>query len=219
MRARQPSPDLGSRLNDLARRYDKGWLESDPLRWPRRYRDPRDRELVAVVAALLAYGRVASIHRSIAAVLDRLPARPSDALAPSHRGDLGARLRGFRHRFTAGEDLAWLLESVARAWDEAGSLGAYVEAAADGDEPLRAGLAAWHVWIQGQPKGAVPACGMGLNYMLETMPLTDVLSKVFKGSGECAEVGWNFLGLAIPSWTLVFFVAMMVAAITLARRD
>jgi disulfide bond formation protein DsbB len=76
-----------------------------------------------------------------------------------------------------------------------------------------------HVWIQSLPKDEVPACGMGLNYMLETMPLADVLEKVFKGSGECAEAGWYFLGLAIPSWTLVFFIAMMVAAVVLIRRD
>ena len=76
-----------------------------------------------------------------------------------------------------------------------------------------------HVWIQSLPKDEVPACGMGLNYMLETMPLADVLEKVFKGSGECAETGWLFLGLAIPAWTLVFFIAMMVAAIVLIRRD
>ena len=76
-----------------------------------------------------------------------------------------------------------------------------------------------HVWIQSLPKGEVPECGMGLNYMLETLPLTDVLTKVFKGSGECAEAGWYFLGLAIPAWTLVFFIAMMAAAIVLIRRD
>ena len=79
--------------------------------------------------------------------------------------------------------------------------------------------AARHVWIQSLPKDEVPACGMGLNYMLETMPLADVLEKVFKGSGECAEAGWSLLGLAIPAWTLVFFIAMMVAAIVLVRRD
>ena len=76
-----------------------------------------------------------------------------------------------------------------------------------------------HVWIQSLPKGEVPECGMGLNYMLETLPLTDVLSKVFRGSGECAEAGWYFLGLAIPSWTFVFFVALMAAAIVLVKRD
>ena len=76
-----------------------------------------------------------------------------------------------------------------------------------------------HVWIQSLPKDEVPACGMGLNYMLETLPLTDVLVKIFRGSGECAESGWLFLGLSIPAWTLVFFIAMIVAAIALIRRD
>ncbi len=84
---------------------------------------------------------------------------------------------------------------------------------------LGAAIAAWQVWIQGQPKGTVAACGMGLNYMLETMPLTDVIGKVLKGSGECAEQGWLFMGLAIPSWTFVFFIAMIVAAFALIRRE
>lgn len=84
---------------------------------------------------------------------------------------------------------------------------------------IGAGLAAWHVWIQAQPKGAVAACGMGLNYMLETLPLTEEIGRVLKGSGECAEQGWLFMGLAIPSWTFVFFIAMIAAAIALIRRD
>jgi disulfide bond formation protein DsbB len=76
-----------------------------------------------------------------------------------------------------------------------------------------------HVWLQSLPKDQVPACGMGLNYMLDTLPFTEVLSKVFAGSGECAEAGWLFLGLGIPAWTLVFFVAMIVAALALIKRD
>lgn len=84
---------------------------------------------------------------------------------------------------------------------------------------IGAGIAAWHVWIQAQPKGSVAACGMGLDYMLDTMPFTDVIVRVLKGSGECAEQGWMLLGLAIPAWTFVFFVAMIVAAVALVRRD
>jgi disulfide bond formation protein DsbB len=84
---------------------------------------------------------------------------------------------------------------------------------------IGAGLAAWHVWIQGQPAGSVPACGMGLDYMLDTMPLFDVVARVLKGSGECAEQAWVFLGLAIPSWTFVFFVTMIAAAFAVVRRD
>ena len=82
-----------------------------------------------------------------------------------------------------------------------------------------AALAALQVWIQAQPKGSVASCGMGLNYMLETLPLTDVIGRVLKGSGECAEQGWLFMGLAIPAWTFVFFIAMIVCAFALIRRD
>jgi disulfide bond formation protein DsbB len=82
-----------------------------------------------------------------------------------------------------------------------------------------AAIAARQVWLQSLPKDQVPACGMGLNYMLDTLPLTDVMRKVFEGSGECAEKGWEFLHLSIAGWTLVFFVAMIVATFALVRRD
>ena len=75
------------------------------------------------------------------------------------------------------------------------------------------------VWLQSLPKDQVPSCGMGLNYMLETLPFTDVLRRVFEGSGECAEKGWEFLHLSIAGWTLVFFIAMTVTAFAVIRRD
>jgi disulfide bond formation protein DsbB len=55
---------------------------------------------------------------------------------------------------------------------------------------------------------------MGFSYMMETMPFAAVLEKVFSGSGECAEKGWEFLNLAIPGWTLVFFIVITIYAFT-----
>lgn len=66
-------------------------------------------------------------------------------------------------------------------------------------------LAGRHVWLQSLPADQVPDCGMGLNYMLDTMPLLAVFREVFYGAGECAEVMWRFLGLSIPAWALVWF--------------
>jgi disulfide bond formation protein DsbB len=82
-----------------------------------------------------------------------------------------------------------------------------------------AAIAARQVWLQSLPKDQVPACGMSLNYMFDTLPFTDVLRKVLEGSGECAEKGWEFLHLSIAGWTLVFFVAMIAASFALIRRD
>ena len=80
-------------------------------------------------------------------------------------------------------------------------------------------FAARHVWLQSLPKDQVPACGMGFSYMLETLPFMDVVKRVFAGGGECAEKGWEFLGLAIPGWTFVFFIAMTIVAFALIRRE
>ena len=43
-----------------------------------------------------------------------------------------------------------------------------------------AALAARQVWLQSLPKDQVPACGMSLDYMLETLPFTETLSKVLR---------------------------------------
>jgi disulfide bond formation protein DsbB len=77
--------------------------------------------------------------------------------------------------------------------------------AADG-----AAVAGRHVWIQNLPPDEVPACGPGFNYIMESFPLTEALSMIFQGSGECAEVHWQFLGLSMPGWTLVWFVGLGV---------
>jgi disulfide bond formation protein DsbB len=70
------------------------------------------------------------------------------------------------------------------------------------------GVAARQVYIQSLPPDAVPACGASLDFMLKVFPLTDVLTKVLTGSGECAKINWRFLGLAMPAWVLVCAVVL-----------
>ena len=75
-----------------------------------------------------------------------------------------------------------------------------------------AAIAARQTWLQHNPPNALD-CGPDLAYMLESMPLAQVLPKVFKGEGDCAKVVWKFLGLSIPEWALVWFVVFVVAAV------
>ncbi len=63
-------------------------------------------------------------------------------------------------------------------------------------------IAGRHVWIQAQPPGTVAACGATLDYMLDILPVTDVITKVLSGSGECAEINWTLFGLSMPWWVL-----------------
>ena len=76
-----------------------------------------------------------------------------------------------------------------------------------------AGIASWHVWLQHLPKDKVPECGPGLAYMLDKLPLFDAFAKIFRGSGECAEVGWTLFTLSIAGWSLVWFVLLGALAV------
>ncbi len=69
-------------------------------------------------------------------------------------------------------------------------------------------IAGRHVWLQNLPEDLIPACGAGLDYLLETVPLMDALKQVFTGSGECAEISWSFLGLSMPVWVLIVAVGL-----------
>jgi disulfide bond formation protein DsbB len=67
-------------------------------------------------------------------------------------------------------------------------------------------VAARHIWIIAQPPGTVAECGASLDYMMDVLPLHEVLGKILTGSGECAKIDWEFLGLNMPTWVLICLV-------------
>ena len=75
------------------------------------------------------------------------------------------------------------------------------------------GVAGRHVWLQHLPPDEIPACGPGLDYMWENFPLADVINMVFKGSGECADINWSFLGLSMPAWVLIAVLGLGIGGI------
>ena len=53
------------------------------------------------------------------------------------------------------------------------------------------GVAGRQLWLQALPPERVPACGPGLDFMLEAFPVGEMLMTVLSGSGECAKVDWT----------------------------
>jgi len=78
-----------------------------------------------------------------------------------------------------------------------------------------AGVAARQVWLQHLPADQVPACGPDLFFMMENLPFSRTIEKLFMGSGQCAEVHWKFLGLSIAEWSLAWFAALALYALWL----
>ena len=70
------------------------------------------------------------------------------------------------------------------------------------------GVAIRHLYVQSLPPGTIPACGAPLDVLLQFTPVTEVIRKVLTGSGECSQVNWKFLGLAMPAWVLICALAL-----------
>ena len=84
-----------------------------------------------------------------------------------------------------------------------------------------AGVAGRQVWLQSLPPDQVPACGPTLNYLLHMLPFSKVITTVLKGDGNCAKIEGVWLGITLPGWTLIAFIALAVLALSspmLARR-
>jgi len=69
-----------------------------------------------------------------------------------------------------------------------------------------------HRWLQSLPEDQVPACGPSLEYMVDALPISEIITVLLRGNGNCAEVVWNFMGLSMPGWLLVFFIGFALAS-------
>ena len=139
-RRRVDWPRLRERLEGLVATFDHRALSPDPLERVLAFGKPADREVGGLFAAALAYGNA----KAIVASLDDLFARMADAPAAFVRrldpADV-RRLRGFKHRWTTGDDVLTLARLVRAALAEHGSLGAlFTRCLSPGEPTVREAL-------------------------------------------------------------------------------
>ena len=105
-----------------ARLNRRQYVHPDPLEFLYQYEDPADRELVALLASSLAYGRVKQILLSVSAVLGKLGPRPARKVAEATPSQLHSALNGFKHRFNTGRNVAAMLVGAKGVVEHYGSL-------------------------------------------------------------------------------------------------
>jgi uncharacterized protein (TIGR02757 family) len=111
-----------NRLDKLYTFYNhREFVHPDPLEFLYNYQEVRDREVVALIASCLAYGRVAQILKSVSAVLERMGRSPFSFLLNASLGCLLSTFEGFKHRFTTGKELAHMLWGARRVIECYGS--------------------------------------------------------------------------------------------------
>lgn len=114
---------LGVRLGRLYSVYsDPRWISPDPLELVLPFRAVADREIAALAASALAYGRVAQILKSLHAVFGVMGGAPADYIRNGSEEQFRRDFHGFKHRFHTGEDLALLFAGIRDALERWGSL-------------------------------------------------------------------------------------------------
>ncbi len=114
---------LAEFLEDCYAQYNvRACRDSDPVSFVHEHDDPLEREVIGLVAACLAYGKLSSILASVGRALERLENRPRSFLLSRSEAEIRLACESFRHRFTGGEALARLLCGVRRVLKRRGSL-------------------------------------------------------------------------------------------------
>jgi uncharacterized protein (TIGR02757 family) len=108
----------------------------DPVDFVHRYGDPRDQEIVGLIASCLAFGNVVAARRSIDRVLTAVGPKPATMVMDLGHAELRDRLRGFVHRIYTGEHLAsmlWRAGDLCRRHETLGNAFAHFHRVGGGD--------------------------------------------------------------------------------------
>ncbi|MFT4179295.1 MAG: disulfide bond formation protein B [Thermomonas sp.] len=69
-----------------------------------------------------------------------------------------------------------------------------------------------HAWVQLHPP-ELPTCSPNWNFMVEQHSWLGAARKVLQATGDCSNIDWQFLGLSMPMWCLIWFVALGLGAL------
>jgi uncharacterized protein (TIGR02757 family) len=117
--------DLAKKLDRLYEAYNREDGAVDPVQIVRRYREPRDQEVIGFCAAALAFGRVQSVLNTVntlAAVLGGAPAAYVRRFEPAAAHP---ELRAMVHRWIRGIDIVALLWVLRQMIEASGSIEAF----------------------------------------------------------------------------------------------
>ncbi len=112
----------GPALDDLYTRFERRSDVVDPVHRVRRYPDPADQEVVGFCAAALAFGRVASVLRSVDALLAVMGPSPAAFVRQFEPAHDRAGIGRMTHRWTRGVDLVALLWILRQMIEQCGSV-------------------------------------------------------------------------------------------------
>ncbi|MEF8817816.1 MAG: TIGR02757 family protein [Salinibacter sp.] len=108
--------DLQTYLDTLVDRHEQpSFIDGDPISIPHAFDDPRDREVIGLYAALLAWGRRDVMLRKLEALCERMGHAPNRFVRSFEKDRDAGALDDFVHRTFQPEDAIWLTHNLSRA--------------------------------------------------------------------------------------------------------
>jgi uncharacterized protein (TIGR02757 family) len=104
---------LGDFLESNYGKYNRRkFVHPDPLEFLYDFPLIEDREIVALIASSLAYGRVNQILKSVSLIMDVLGDSPISFFKSNEIDHASNQLSTFKHRFTTGEEIVKFLRGI-----------------------------------------------------------------------------------------------------------
>ena len=110
---------------NYTRYHSEAFLYSDPLEIVLRFKDPRDQEIVGLFAAMMSYGNVKQIRKSIERWLTLVGEHPYEWIMRDEK-ERSSIWSQFVHRFNAEKDWIELTNLVSACVQQSGSFGAHL---------------------------------------------------------------------------------------------
>lgn len=118
--------ELKVQLDKLYATFDHSFIHSDPIQLVKRFDDPQDQEIVALVVTSLAFGQVQQIIKAgelAIELMNHSPRRFIDTMEPEVEIK---KWRGFYYRMIKHTDLLRLLYALKKILNQVGSIGNWV---------------------------------------------------------------------------------------------
>lgn len=79
------------------------------------------------------------------------------------------------------------------------------------------GVAAYQSKLQIFPAAQAATCSASLSYMMDTLPVADVVTKIFEAKGDCSDTSFTILGLTLAQISLAIFAGLLIVLVALLR--
>jgi len=80
------------------------------------------------------------------------------------------------------------------------------------------GVAGYQSQLQLFPQAQAATCSASLSYMLDTLPLGEVVGRLFDAHGDCSDTSFRILGLTLAQISLAIFTVLLIWLVPATRR-